>query len=142
MKTGGEEQRVGRREQRAAENVKRTAEEAPGGGESELQGGGGGLRAEEEEVAASTHQLIIDRFDGELAVVEVDGTQFIELPRWLLPAEAREDDVLTLTRRAAADGAITHEIRIDAGATARARAEARELVDRLRRKDSGGDLVL
>jgi hypothetical protein len=90
----------------------------------------------------STHQLIIDRFEGDQTVVEVDGERFVELPRWLFPAEAREDDLLILTTRTTPDGAITHEIRIDAAATALARAEARKLVDRLRRKDPGGDLVL
>lgn len=90
----------------------------------------------------STHQLIVDRLEGEIAVVEVDGARFFELPRWLLPAEAREDDVLTVTRRAGPDGAITHEIQIDARATTSARAEAAQLVDRLRRKDPGGDISL
>lgn len=90
----------------------------------------------------ATHQLIIDRFEGDMAVVEVDGERFIELPRWLLPADAAEDDLLVLISRAEMGGAITHEVRIDAAGTALARAEAEKLVDRLRRKDPGGDLVL
>jgi hypothetical protein len=90
----------------------------------------------------ATHRLIIDRFEGDMAVVEVDGERFIELPRWLLPAEAAEDDLLVLISRAEADGAIAHELRIDAAATALARPEAEKLLDRLRRKDPGGDMVL
>jgi hypothetical protein len=142
MSLGGEEQRVGRREKRTGKVEQGTAEAEPRGGAHALQGEGGGVSAGEDAGTASTHQLIIDRFDGELAVVEVDGTRFIELPRWLLPAEAREDDLLTLTTRTTPDGAITHEIRVDAAATAQARAEAQALVDRLRRKDPGGDLIL
>jgi hypothetical protein len=90
----------------------------------------------------TTHELIVDRFEGEMAVVEVDGARFFDLPRWLLPPEAREDDVLAVTCRTDAEGAITHEIRIDTAATASARADAQQLVDRLRRKDPGGDISL
>lgn len=87
-------------------------------------------------------RLVVDRFEGDLAVVEVDGVGFVDLPRWLLPEGTREDDVLVATAREAADGAVTWEIRIDAEATAAAREEARSLVERLRRKDPGGDIVL
>lgn len=90
----------------------------------------------------ATHRLIIDRFEGELAVVEVDGARFLTIPRWLLPADAVEDDILSLTTRTAPDGALVHEIRIDHAATARALEEAEAIVDRLRRKDPGGDLTL
>lgn len=92
--------------------------------------------------AATERQLIIDRFEGELAVVEVDGSHFLPIPRWLLPAAAVEDDVLSLTSRTDEAGNLTHEIHIDPVATARARAEAEGLVSRLRKKDPGGDLVL
>ena len=88
------------------------------------------------------HRLVVDRFEGDLAVVEVDGARFVDLPRWLLPKGTREDDVLVATAREAADGAVAWEIRIDAEATAAAREEARSLVERLRRKDPGGDIVL
>jgi len=37
--------------------------------------------------------LIIDRFEGEMAVIEYDGRTF-SIPRNLLPAGAREGDVL------------------------------------------------
>lgn len=89
-----------------------------------------------------THRLIVDRFESEMAVVEVDGGPFLDLPRWLLPPGARPDDVILATPRDAADGAVAWELRIDAEATAHAREEARRLVDRLRRKDAGGDLSL
>ncbi len=87
------------------------------------------------------HQLIVDRHEGDLAVVEVDGKTFLDLPRWLLPRAARGDDVLAATVEADADRAVITIVR-DADATARARAEAAEAVQRLKRKDPGGDLRL
>lgn len=40
--------------------------------------------------------LIIDRFEGDYAVVEVDGEKTIDIPRYKLPAEAKEGDVLAV----------------------------------------------
>jgi len=40
-----------------------------------------------------THRFIIDRHEGDLAVVEVDGGSLLDFPRWLLPHAARPDDV-------------------------------------------------
>lgn len=40
--------------------------------------------------------LIIDRFEGEMAVIEYDRGTF-DIPRNLLPAEAKEGDVLELS---------------------------------------------
>lgn len=88
------------------------------------------------------HRFVVDRFEGDLVVVEVDGEHVLDLPRWILPEGAREGDVLVATRRAAAGDTVAWELRVDAEATARARADARRLVDRLRRKDPGGDLTL
>ncbi len=87
------------------------------------------------------HQLIVDRHEGDLAVVEVDGKAFLDLPRWLLPRAARGDDVLAVTVEAESDRAVITVVR-DADATARAKAEAAEAVQRLKRKDPGGDLRL
>jgi len=88
------------------------------------------------------HRLVVDRFEGDLAVVEVDGDRFLDLPRWLLPPGTREDDVVALTVQAAPDGSVLCTARVDAAATAAAREEAARLVQRLRRKDPGGDIVL
>ncbi|MBI1967680.1 MAG: DUF3006 family protein [Gemmatimonadetes bacterium] len=87
------------------------------------------------------HRLIVDRHENGLTVVEVDGTGFVDLPRWLLPRAARGDDVLAVTVEADADRAVITVAR-DAAATARARDEARAAVERLKRKDPGGDLRL
>ncbi|MFO7259669.1 MAG: DUF3006 domain-containing protein [bacterium] len=88
------------------------------------------------------HRVVVDRFEGDLAVVEVDGDRFLDLPRWLLPPGTREDDVVALTIRVSPDGSVTCTARVDAGATAAARAEAERLIERLRQKDPGGDIVL
>ena len=40
-------------------------------------------------------KVIIDRFEGDFAVVEVDG-QFINMPKALIPLGAKEGDVLTI----------------------------------------------
>jgi len=50
-----------------------------------------------------SHRFIVDRHEGDLAVVEVDGGSTLDVPRWLLPHAARPDDVLrTVPRRAQA----------------------------------------
>ena len=71
---------------------------------------------------------MVDRFEGEWAVVQVDGGSSVDLPVSVLPEGTREGDVLVL--------------RVDPEATRAARDEARALLDRLRGGDPGGDLVL
>lgn len=90
---------------------------------------------------SETHRFIVDRQEDDLTVVEVDGASFLDLPRWLLPRGARGDDVLAVTVDAAADRAVITVVR-DVEATARAQAEARAAIERLKRKDPGGDLRL
>lgn len=89
------------------------------------------------------HQWVIDRFEGDLAVVEVDGEHVLDVPRWMLPDGAGEDDVIAVEVRPGTDDerAIV-ELRVDPEATAAAREEAAQLIERLRRKDPGGDVVL
>lgn len=41
-------------------------------------------------------QVIIDRFEGEFAVVEIDEGSFVNLPRILVP-DANEGDVVDIT---------------------------------------------
>lgn len=40
--------------------------------------------------------FIIDRFEGEWAVIECDGITF-NIPRFLLPAKAKEGDVISIS---------------------------------------------
>ena len=88
-----------------------------------------------------THRFIVDRHEGELVVVEVDGRGFADVPRWLLPRAARGDDVLAVSVEADADRAVITLVR-DPDATARAKAEAAAAVARLKQRDPGGDVQL
>ncbi len=87
------------------------------------------------------HRFIIDRHEGDVSVVEIDGRALLDLPRWLLPTGARGDDVLSVTVDAGAERAVITVAR-DAAATERAKAAGRRAVERLKPKDPGGDLVL
>jgi hypothetical protein len=40
--------------------------------------------------------LIIDRFEGEIAIIELEKGKFVQIPRIILPSEAREGDVITV----------------------------------------------
>jgi hypothetical protein len=84
------------------------------------------------------HTLIIDRWiDGDLASAELDGKTMVVVPRALLPSVAAPDDVLRVDRRPAAV-----EIAVDEEATLSARRDADRLSVRLKKGDSGGDVVL
>lgn len=73
--------------------------------------------------------FIIDRFEGERAVLEQEGRTY-ELPRSLLPADAREGDAVRLL--VSRDAQLSEE---------RART-VRALRDRLKGRDPGGDVEL
>ena len=88
-----------------------------------------------------SHRFIVDRHEGDLVVVEVDGKVFLDVPRWLLPRAARGDDVVGVTVEAGADRAVITLVR-DTDATARAKAEAAAAVERLKQRDPGGDVQL
>ena len=83
-------------------------------------------------------RLIVDRFEGDLAVVEVEGGATADLPRWLLPPAAREGSHLQV--RTAPDGSI--EIVLDVESARAAAADARARMERLAAGDPAGDLVL
>lgn len=40
--------------------------------------------------------LIIDRFEGAIAIIELEKGEFVQIPRAILPAEAKEGDVITV----------------------------------------------
>lgn len=65
--------------------------------------------------------IIIDRFEGDFAVIEYEGRTFA-LPRLLLPEEAKEGDVLRFA------------VEIDHSATADRRRRVTEKEDNLFRK--------
>ena len=89
----------------------------------------------------ATHRLIVDRIEGEIVVVEVEGGGTLDLPRWLLPPGVVEGDVV-LARAAEADGGWRVEMEVDAEETARRRAAMKETVKRLAARDPGGDIML
>lgn len=68
--------------------------------------------------AMNNKRLIIDRFEGEFAVMDYGGTMF-NLPRELLPPTAKEGDVLIL------------QLSIDNATTQERREHIRRLMDRL-----------
>ena len=89
--------------------------------------------------ARPSHRWAIDRIEEGTAAVEQDGDHVYEIPRFLLPREARDGDVLTVTVAEAAAGEVTLSVRID-----RAAGDAPGKAARKRRagNDRGGDIVL
>src|SRR2546427_12077722 len=85
-----------------------------------------------------SHRFIVDRHEGDLAVVEVDGGSTLDVPRWLLPHAGRPDDVLLVSVEQGTDRTVVTIVR-DVAATERARAAARQAADDLKRRDPGGD---
>jgi hypothetical protein len=91
------------------------------------------------------HRWAIDGLEESTARIEEDGHRIITVPRWLLPAEAREGQILTVTR-AAASGSSTVTFTIDEGATSAAKAKSGAQVEKIakasKRRDGGGDVAL
>jgi hypothetical protein len=67
-------------------------------------------------------KVIIDRFEGDLAVCEKADRSMINIPRSKLPSEAKEGDVLII------EG---DQIRVDEAETLDRREKARNLLDEL-----------
>src|SRR5438309_10266882 len=86
---------------------------------------------------SETHRFIIDRHEGDLAVVEVDGRSLLDVPRWLLPHAARPGDVLGVTVGAGPERA-GGTIGRGAEARARARGEGGGGGGRRKRRGPGG----
>lgn len=84
----------------------------------------------------------IDRFESDLAVVELGDGRFLDLPRWMLPAEAAEGMQLVVQSHTDEGGARILNIAVDHAATEAAREEVQAMVERLRSRDPGGDIEL
>ena len=91
--------------------------------------------------AAAVRELVVDRFEGDYAVVEVDGDGTVDLPRWLLPRGISEGDLLR-ARVGEVEGVWRVEIEVDAGETEARRKAAEETVRRMSARDPGGDIQL
>lgn len=88
------------------------------------------------------HRWFVDAIDEQVARVEVDGGAVVQLPRWLLPADAREGDVLRV-RHARGGERSRLAIARDADATRDGRARSAAQVAALPvASDGGGDIAL
>lgn len=85
-------------------------------------------------VRGSHHTWVVDVIDEDSAAVEVDGRQITPIPRWLLPADAHEGDVLQVTH-ARSGSRSTLTIELDRQAT---RVALRRSADQLREAPPGG----
>jgi hypothetical protein len=92
------------------------------------------------------HLWRIDGIEEGVARVEEDGERMISVPRHLLPAAAREGQILRVTRRAAGKGSVTLTLDVDAAATTAAldesRAQTSAILAQSKRRDPGGNVSL
>ena len=85
---------------------------------------------------------VVDRFEGDLAVVRTENGGFVNFPRWILPAEAGEGTHLEVAAQARDRQTCTLTILVNPAAEQARRAEAGAILQRLRGRDPGGDLPL
>jgi hypothetical protein len=92
------------------------------------------------------HLWRIDGIEEGVARVEEDGERMITLPRHLLPAGAREGQVLRVTRTDSGKGSVALTIVVDDAATAaeadRSRAQTAAILAQSRKRDPGGNVSL
>jgi len=92
-------------------------------------------------MADEARRWVVDSIEEGVAAIEEDGARMLHVPGWLLPAAAREGDVLRVSRRD--EGAVaSFRIEVDGGAADQARSRSREQVSRLSHSDPGGDIVI
>ena len=84
---------------------------------------------------------VLDRFEGDRAVLERALHEMLDLPRALLPARLREGDALRVTIRTT-DGESRLSIARDEEETRRRAAEAARILRDLGPGDPGGDVRL
>ena len=101
---------------------------------------------ETKDARPGVHRWAIDGIEEEMVRVEEDGERMLTVPRHLLPSDAREGQLLTVTRSAAAAGTVTITIVVDEAATAAAVAESDKTVARAvaasKPRDPGGNVAL
>lgn len=86
------------------------------------------------------HTWVVDVIEEDSAAVEVDGRQVTPIPRWILPAEARDGDVLRVAHdRSGTRSTLT--IEVDRHATELAYQRSDEQLRRAPKPDKG-DIVL
>jgi hypothetical protein len=85
-------------------------------------------RADDTHVRGSRHTWIVDVIHAGSAAVEVDGREITPIPRWILPIDARDGDVLRVTH-ARSGSRSTLSIEVDRHAT---RVSVQRSADQLR----------
>ena len=104
--------------------------------------GGAGRPTRDEETGARAHRWAVDRVEEGTAAVEQDGDHVYEIPRYLIPAGARDGDVLAVTVTGGAAGEVTISVRIDRAASAPSPAAKPPRTPKRTGNDRGGDIVL
>jgi hypothetical protein len=85
--------------------------------------------------------LVVDRFEGRVAILVAADEATIEVDRSLLPPDAREGAVLRV-RRDAGGEIPWSDASVDEQATAERSSEAEGILEELRGRDPGGDVAL
>ena len=99
------------------------------------------VKAAGAKVTEPVHRWAIDQIEEGTAAVEQDGDHVYEIPRYLVPPDARDGDVLAVTVTRAAAGEVTVSVRIDHAASAPPTAKPAQKKRRAA-NDPGGDIVL
>ena len=93
-------------------------------------------------MSGDTRRWVVDSMEEGVAAVNDDGGRIVHVPAWILPDGTREEDVLTVERTPAGDGACSLRITVDRAATEEALRISHEQVQRRLPHDPGGDIVL
>ena len=91
--------------------------------------------------STTTHRWAVDRLGEATASVEHDGDHVYDVPRVLLPDDAREGDVLSVEAIRDAEG-VTLRVRRDAAATTRAREDSARQLRAAKGRGGKGDIAL
>ncbi len=92
-------------------------------------------------MSTETERVVVDRFESDVAVLVADDGSVLETNRSSLPAGARSGSVLAVTRDGA--GAVDwSSAQLDEEETAQRLAQAESVLEELRKRDPGGDIVL
>jgi hypothetical protein len=84
---------------------------------------------------------VVDRFEGDRAVIVSEDGRSVDVERDALPRTCRAGDVVRVAR--GADGTFEwSDAAVDEEATRERRAEAERILDELKGRDPGGDVVL
>jgi hypothetical protein len=97
--------------------------------------------------ATEEHRWAVDGIEEGIARIEEDGARMITVPRYLLPAGAREGQLLRVTTSGGkGKNPLVVTVEIDeqgtAAALAASRKQVRDAMETSRRRDPGGDVSL